>query len=350
MGKSGNSIQCRILGEVDFPAWDRFVNGHPKASIYHLSVWRHILQQAFGKSWYVAGAFQDGEIRGGIPVVHLKSLFFGNFLVSMPYVNYGGLLADDDTLGDPLLDHLIQLGEKLKVSYIEFRHIQSFYSQLPVRDEKVSMWLSLPGTVAELFQVFPSKLRAQVRKGEKNALGVRIGQVELLDEFYEVFARNMRDLGTPVYSKTFFRLILETFPAGARLVVINKKSDLPVAAGFLLGYRDRLEIPWASSLRQYNSLQGNMYLYWNCLKFACEQGYRIFDFGRSTFGSSTFKFKEQWGAQPIQHYWHYHLNSSVGLPKLNPQNPKFFLAIQLWKQIPLWISKRVGPALARHLP
>ena len=350
LGRDRQLYQCRMLQEEEIPSWDRFVNAHPKSSIYHLSVWRHILQQAFGKSWYMACAFQDREIRGGLPVVHMKSLLFGNFLVSMPFVNYGGVLADENSLGAPLLQQIIDLGTKLKVGHIELRHVQPYFPQLPVRNEKVSMWLSLPETADELFKGFPSKLRAQVRKGEKNGLGVKIGQVELLDEFYEVFARNMRDLGTPVYGKKFFKLILEAFPALARLVVITGKGNLPVAAGFLLGYRDRLEIPWASALRQYNSLQGNMYLYWNCLKFACEEEYRVFDFGRSTLGSSTFKFKVQWGAQPIQHYWHYHLNTPGSLPNLNPQNPKFHFAINMWKQLPFWFTKYIGPKLACHFP
>lgn len=345
-----STFTCRLLAEADFPAWDRFVERHPRASVYHLSLWRHILDTAFGKRWYLIAALQDGTIRAGLPLVHMQSRLFGNFLVSIPYVNYGGLLAEDAALAEPVLREAVALGQQLDARHLELRHLENYYPQLPVRQEKVSMWLPLPDTTQALLQGFKAKLRSQVRKGEKNNLGVRIGSTELLDDFYTVFAHNMRDLGTPVYGRALFRLILEAFPDTARLVVVTGAGQCPLAAGFLLGYRDRLEIPWASSLRAYNHLQSNMWLYWNCLRYACEQGYRIFDFGRSTVGETTFKFKEQWGAQPVHHYWHYHLTEQNAMPVLNPQNPKFRLAINIWRRLPLSMTRLLGPAISKHLP
>jgi len=335
---------------MELPVWDRFVTSHPRASVYHLSIWRHILSKAFSKRWYLIAAFQDGAIRAGLPLVHMKSRLFGNFLVSLPYVNYGGLLTESDTFTEPILQQVVALGRQLGAGYLELRHLENHYPQLPVRQDKVSMWLSLPSTAQELLASFKAKLRSQIRKGEKNNLQVRIGTTELLDNFYTVFARNMRDLGTPVYGRALFRLILEAYPEMARIVVVTDEGQRPVAGGFLLGYRDRLEIPWASSLREFNHLQSNMWLYWNCLQYACEQGYRIFDFGRSTVGESTFKFKEQWGAQPVQHYWHYYLADGKKVPHLNPQNPKFHLAINVWRRLPLSVTRFLGPALVKHLP
>ena len=145
-------------------------------------------------------------------------------------------------------------------------------------------------------------------------------------------------------------LEVEAFPKFARIIIVRDSKSRPIAAGFLLGFRDRLEIPWASSLREYNHLQSNMFLYWNCLQYACNQGYRVFDFGRSTIGGSTFKFKEQWGAKPIPHYWHYCLNGHSELPQLNPDNPKFHLAISLWQCLPLAVTRLVGPFIAKDLP
>ncbi|RMH08936.1 MAG: FemAB family PEP-CTERM system-associated protein [Nitrospirae bacterium] len=342
--------QAEVLGESDLPAWDHFVSSHPQASVYHLSVWRHIVARACGKPWYVVGVIEDGRVRGGIPFVHMKSALFGNFLVSMPYVNYGGLLVEHESLVQPILDESVRLAQRVAARHIELRHLQDYCPTWPSRTEKVSMWLDLPPTSEALFQRFKPKLRSQIRKGEKNGLHVREGGIELLDDFYAVFAQNMRDLGTPVYNKLFFQLILEAFPKSARLMVVTDAHSLPIAGGFLLGFRNRLEIPWASSLRQYNRLQSNMWLYWHCLRYGCEQGYEIFDFGRSTVGSSTFKFKKQWGAVPVKHYWHYWLEGSHKLPRLNPDNPKFRLAITLWRHLPVSVTRLVGPAIARHLP
>ena len=344
------ALTCRLLRDSEYAAWDRFVECHPRSSVYHLSIWRHIFSVAFGKRWYLIAAFQDGTIRAGLPLVHMKSLLFGNFLVSMPYVNYGGLLTTDAGLAAPLLQEAIALGQQLGAKHIELRHLENHYPQLPVRQEKVSMWLALPGTAQELMGSFKAKLRSQIRKGEKNNLGVRIGSMELLEDFDTVFAHNMRDLGTPVYGRAIFRLTLEAFPDTARVVVVTGENQRPLAAGFLLGYGQRLEIPWASSLRQYNHLQSNMWLYWHCLRYACEQGYRFFDFGRCTVGEATFKFKEQWGAQPVSHSWHYHLDGERPLPRLNPQNPKFRLALNVWRRLPLSVTRCLGPAFIKHLP
>ena len=340
-----------MLAEAELPEWDQFVERHPQASAYHLSIWRHILSQAFKRRWYVIAIRQHGIIRAGLPLAHLQSRLLGrNMLVSMPYVNYGGLLSEDDALVQPLLDSAILLGRRLHAQHIELRHLADHYPRLPSQQEKVSMWLSLPSTADALLASFKSKLRSQVLKGQKNGLGVRIGRFELLDDFYTVFAHNMRDLGTPVYPRAFYQCMLEAFPSTSRIVVVTGDANRPLAGGFLLGHHDRIEITSASSLRAYNHLQSNMWLYWNCLQYACEQGYRIFDFGRSTEGSSTFKFKAQWGAQPIRHYWHYHLEAGDELPHLNPQNPKFHLAIQLWRRLPLRLSRMLGPAIIRHFP
>ena len=345
-----STVVCKMLEETDLPAWDDFVAAHPQASVYHLSIWRHIFAQAFGKRWYLLAALQGNTIRAGLPLVHMKSRLFGNFLVSMPYVNYGGVLTEEDALAEPLLQHAVVLGQQRGAQYLELRHLEHRYPQLPTRQDKVSMWLTLPRTADALFAGFKAKLRSQIRKGEKNNLQVTVGAAELLEDFYTVFARNMRDLGTPVYGKALFRLILEAFPASARIVLVTSAAGIPVAGAFLLGYRERLEIPWASSLRKYNHLQSNMCLYWHCLQYACTQGYTIFDFGRSTRDESTFKFKEQWGAHPVPHYWHYHMDEGGALPGLSPHNPKFRLAIGFWRRLPVSLTRLLGPSIVKHLP
>lgn len=341
---------CRVLESGDLAAWDNFVSHHKESSIYHYSIWKHIFKAAFGKQWYVIGASKNGRIYGGFPLVHMKHPLFGNSLVSLPFVNYGGLLVDEKVLLPPLIAEGEKLAKDLGVQCLELRHLENHYPELLARNTKVSMWLNLPRTSAELFQSFKPKLRSQIRKGEKNGLCAKVGGIELLDQFYAVFSQNMRDLGTPVYSKTWFELILKGFPKTARLVVVMDQASQPLAGGFLLGDQGRVEIPWASSLRKFNHLQTNMYLYWNCLRFACEEGYEQFDFGRSSLDSSTFKFKQQWGAFPIQHHWHYWLNGQQEMPEINPQNPKYQLAIALWQRLPLSIANTIGPVLAKHLP
>jgi FemAB-related protein (PEP-CTERM system-associated) len=178
---------------------------------------------------------------------------------------------------------------------------------------------------------------------------VRFGGEELLDDYYLVFSRCMRDLGTPVYKKHFFRTIVETFPKEAMLSVVSL-NGMPLAAGLLYGFRNTLEIPWAASDRRFSRLAPNMLLYSAVLEFACREGFREFDFGRSSVDSGTYRFKLQWGAQPRQLHWYYWLAEGQSIPELNPDNPKFKAAISVWRHLPLTVTNLIGPHIVKYLP
>jgi FemAB-related protein (PEP-CTERM system-associated) len=193
------------------------------------------------------------------------------------------------------------------------------------------------------------KARNQVRKAEKSGLTVVRGGQELLPEFYTVFARNMRDLGTPVYTDRLFAEVLAAFPGRAHLIVVRLK-DAPVAAGFTYRTRGMVEIPWASSIRDFNSLCPNHMLYWHAIETAVAEGAEVFDFGRSTPDEGTFKFKEQWSAKPVPLHWEYWLPAGDALPDQSPKNPKFKLAIESWRRLPLWLANAVGPHLVSRIP
>ena len=182
----------------------------------------------------------------------------------------------------------------------------------------------------------------------KNDFSFKTGKLELLKDFYQVFSTNMRDLGTPVYSPSFFENILSSNLNTT--IAVQYHLGTPVSCAFLIGYKGCLEIPWASTLRKANALDSNMVMYWNILKFACENTYHYFDFGRSSKDASTFKFKKQWGATPSQLHWHYLLPQGESLPALNPNNPKLKLVIWCWTKLPLAVANALGPLLARSLP
>jgi FemAB-related protein (PEP-CTERM system-associated) len=207
----------------------------------------------------------------------------------------------------------------------------------------------LPASEEALDAELGSKLRAQIRRAGRESQEVRIGGAELLDDFYDVFARNMRDLGTPVYGKGFFRAVLAAWPQRSHVVVV-RLGNRPAAAAILLGFRDMLEIPWASTVREANPLGLNMLLYRSVLGLAIARGYGYFDFGRSSVGAGTYRFKQQWGAHPLQQYWHYGLRNGAGLPRLNPDNPKYRLMISLWQRLPVVFTRIIGPPIVRSLP
>jgi FemAB-related protein (PEP-CTERM system-associated) len=280
--------------------------------------------------------------------VRQKSLLFGDFLVSLPFLNYGGILADSDAVGLAIMRKAIELAESLGVSHIELRESQE-RTGLPSRTEKVSMQLKLPATTEELGKSLGSKMRSQIRRPLRENPKISVGSIELVDRFYRIFSRNMRDLGTPVYPKSMFVEIMRRFPDESNIVLIEI-SGRPAAAAFLLHFRDTTEVPWASTNREFNALSVNMLLYWELLNIAIGRGTKVFDFGRSTIHSGTYRFKKQWGAQPVQLCWNYWIKDGGVLPHINPDNPKYSLAISVWKRLPLPFSRLIGPLLVRNLP
>lgn len=335
---------------TDAALWDAFVLSRPEASGYHTLAWREVVTRVFGHPTFYLMA-KDGQdmVRGVLPLVLTKSPLFGSFLTSLAFFNYGGILAEDRMATEKLLARAGDLARELGAGHIELRQTAPLETDWPVGQHKVSMRLALPSDPEALFKAYPSKLRSQIRRGQKEGMEVRIGAEELLNDYYSVFSRCMRDLGTPVYAKGFFRTIVDAFPKETRLFVVSLQQQ-PLAAGLVYGFRRVLEIPWAASDKRYGRLAPNMLLYHAVLEYACREGFTEFDFGRSSVDSGTYRFKQQWGAQPRPLYWYYWLSQGREMPRLSPDNPKFKVAISLWQRLPLFAANLLGPHIVKYLP
>ena len=346
--ESGSTRQITITGDFDDADWTEYVSARSDAHIYHDLRWRKVIESCFSqKTAYLLAKDRD-RVVGVLPLAELQSALFGKFLISLPYFNYGGPLADNNSVAMQLIRAAGKLSTERGLEYLELRELAD-RSGLQTKTHKVSMILRLPESGEALMSGLGAKLRSQARRAEREGAVTRFGGVELLDSFYHVFCRNMRDLGTPVYSRKFFRNILETFPEETCLHVVEVDGS-PAAAGFLITHRDSVEIPWASSLRRYNHLSVNMLLYRSVLEWSIDQGFKFFDFGRSSVDASTYRFKRQWGSEPVQLHWNYYLEGSQTLPSLSPDNPKFALFIAVWKRLPVMLSNAIGPHIVRNLP
>ncbi|NJL31788.1 MAG: FemAB family PEP-CTERM system-associated protein, partial [Phycisphaerales bacterium] len=304
-------------------------------------------------------------MQGFLPLCLVKSALFGKFLVSLPYLNRAGLAAEDLLIQSALVDKACDLADELDVKYLELRHGQPVeHPKLTVRrDEKKRMVLDLPDTPEVLWKGFDAKVRNQIRKGEKSGLTIRFGGVSLLDDFYNVFTVNMRDLGTPVYSKRLFKEIVNLRSVasqhevaksgvqqdGAELVVVNWEGK-PVAGALLvhdlpLAHQPATtQVPSASSLRSAASTNANMWMYHQMLLRAMERGSQQFDFGRSSIDSGTYKFKKQWGATAHDTVWQYYVRKGdVG--EVRPDNPKYQRRIAMWQRLPVWLTRVIGPTI-----
>jgi FemAB-related protein (PEP-CTERM system-associated) len=247
-----------------------------------------------------------------------------------------------------LVEEASGLAGELGVRHLELRHTADC-TPLPKRTEKVSMRLALCGDSEERWKMLGAKRRSQIKRPLREGAEVETGGTELVEDFYTVFSVKYRDLGVPVYPLRWFRGVLDTFPESTRVFVV-RIDGTPVAASIVIGFNGVLEVPWAASLRSADRFGVNMYLYWSMVKHAEEQGFRFFDFGRSTIDSGTWRFKKQWGAEPVQLYWHYWLKDGADIPQLNPANPKYELAVAMWRKLPVRVANLIGPRIVKNLP
>ncbi len=347
-------IRVRLAEQSDREKWDAYVNSHPDASPYHIFAWGLAVKQAYGHKVYYFLAENDQAVVGLLPAVQFRIPFFLNELVALPYCDVGGCLCDGQEALEAILAEFMSLGRKIKANKIQLRgHIEFSPAQqfnwLLERRNKVRMLLDLPESSEVLMKSFKSKLRSQVKKAEKNDLVFQWGGDRDLAEYYAVLCENMHALGSPVHSRELFKAVLQHFQEKAKigLVYLRKK---PIAAGLILMNGKMVSVPWASTLRTYNRLSPNMLLYWNFLKYSADNGYNIFDFGRSSKGEGTYKFKAQWGAQSIPLDW-YSLQLRDRPPPNNNQaeitGRDFFAGI--WQKIPLRLANYLGPRLRKYI-
>ncbi|HYN09268.1 MAG TPA: FemAB family XrtA/PEP-CTERM system-associated protein [Vicinamibacterales bacterium] len=337
-----------LAGDGDRAAWETYVSRQASATGYHDWAWREVIGRTFRHASFYLIARRAGraDISGVLPLVEIRSRLFGRTMTSLPFVNYGGVLADMEEDAQALLAHAGDLARSRGCRHVELRHFDRRFDALPFKQHKVTMRLPL---AEGIWDRLDRKVRNQIRKAVKSDLTVERGGVELLADFYAVFARNMRDLGTPVYTRRLFEEVLRAFPDRTRLVIVRLKGA-PIAGGLTFRTGAMVEVPWASSINDYNALCPNHLLYWSVIEAAVAEGCRTLDFGRSTPNEGTYKFKAQWGATPVALHWEYCLLRGGAIPDQSPKNPRLRVFVDTWKRLPLWAANLIGPHVVRYIP
>lgn len=333
----------------DTGSWDEFVTRTEGSSFCHLAGWRNILSDVLGvECLYRVATDEGGEWQGVLPLVRLKSVIFGHYVVSLPFLNYGGPLGSP-AARQRLVQEAVDEACRSRVDLLELRTRTNGDLALPVTARKITVVRPLPATSDELFQSFPSKLRSQIRRPLKEGLTVRFG-ADQCEPFYEVFAQTMRDLGTPVLPRAFFERIASTL---ADVVVFGAvyRGEQPLAAGCGFVWRDEFEMTWAGALRESRPIAANMLLYWAFMERMIARGVRMFNFGRCTPGGGTHHFKKQWGGVDVPLPWHQY-DSAKQAPRKVPSSDDgaFSWGPRLWRMLPLAVANVVGPRLVRFLP
>lgn len=336
----------------DATAWDAYVRRAPQATFCHLTGWGRVIERVWRHRPHHLLAERHGTVSGVLPLFHVRSRLFGSMLVSSPNAVYGGMAADDSESRCVLTEAAKRLAEELHVDYLELRQRDELAeADATLRRKDLYFTFEHPITTDEeaLLKSFPRDLRTMIRKGIKNGLTSVVGRAELLDEFYDVYATSVRNLGTPVFPKRLFAEMLAEFPDTSDILIIRQGER--VAGGVLSFYFRETVMPYyGGAYAEFYRTGINNFMYWELMRHAARRGYTRFDFGRSKAGTGAYEFKRGWGMAPRALPYQFYLVRATQMPDLNPMNPKYELMIKVWKRLPLEVTKLLGPVIVKNLP
>lgn len=351
-------VTIRPYQEKDQHSWDSYVLDHPEGTLFHLIHWKKVIEKTFGHQPCYLIAEEDGMTRsnspsftrviGVLPLFIIKSHFFGKYLVSSPFAEVGGPIADNDAIGQELIDRAIAFTKEKQLHYLELRNMRLKAAELPCKDLYYHFKREIFNPIEDNMNAIPRKSRRMIREGEKNNLSFEFG-IHNLGQFYHILARSYHHLGTPIFTSKLFHNFCTEFGEKCNILMIYSEEQKPIAGVLFFLFKDQVLPYYAGSLAQYWNLAPNDYMYWQLMKYGCEQGYRIFDFGRSKKDTGSFDFKRHWGFEPEPLYYQYYLNTISELPNLSPANPKYQKKIAFWRRLPFRATRILGPLIARYL-
>lgn len=328
--------------------WDGFARTQTGFTHFHLAGWSAVIRESFGHECLsLVARSPSGVITGILPLVRVKSVLFGHYLVSLPFLNYGGPLGTDSAV-QALTDEAVRRSDASGVRLLELRSRIPLPITLPVSHRKITVLLDLPDSGDALMKAIPSKVRSQVRRPQKEGVTVAFGS-DQVKPFFSVFSRHMRDLGTPTLPLGFFEAIARTFGESAWFGCAWL-GGRPVACGAGFVWGQEYEMTWASSLSEYNRIAPNMLLYYAFMEQAITRGLRLFNFGRCTPDGGTHRFKRQWGGRDEILHWYQHARDNQAAATPSPDDGAFSWGPRIWKRLPLPLATALGPRIVRYIP
>ena len=342
-----SAVNTRIMDDNDESHWDDYVKAHKYGTFFHLARWRHVLEKGLGhKSFYILAEI-DGKLVGVLPLAQVKSLLFGHSLVSTPFAVYGGILANSDDVASSLQEKAVEIGSQLNVDFIEFRNQHAPQSDWHTKDLYVTFRKDISDNDEENMQAIPRKQRAMVRKGIKAGLNSTLDLT--IDNFFDAYSESVRNLGTPVFPKRYFKVITEVFANDVDILTVRNLNGDLVSSVMSFYYKNEVLPYYGGGTNLARDLKGNDFMYWDLMCHAVKKGARIFDYGRSKKGTGSYSFKKNWGFEPEDLHYSYKLIKAKELPDINPLNPKYQFFIKTWKKLPLNLANILGPLISRNL-
>jgi FemAB-related protein (PEP-CTERM system-associated) len=337
------------LRESEGPAWDEYVDAHPRANCYHLRAWKIAAEAGYGlrAPFLVARDRAGGPVRGVLPLFVIKDGLGGAYLTTGLFGAYGPLLSDDGPAGDALVAAALERASSAAARFMVFKALgaEPFASGFEPLDRWVVARLPLAPEPETVWRGFRDKTRNAVRKGQRSGLEVRAGAGEL-DGFYDVLAENMHRKGAPIYGLSLFRELVRALGERAEIVTLAERGRI-VSGALVIRSGGVATVPFASSRPSSFHKNPNNLLYWEIISRACRLGLHTLDFGRSLRGSSALSFKLSWGARTEPQTMYVRAVRGA-LPSFDVSAPSIRLLVRLWRSLPRSFADALGPQVCRR--
>ncbi len=335
------------LSEADFDRWDAFVASCTEATFFHRAGWSKVLERSFGNRTHFLFAEREGHIEGVLPLAEVSSFLFGHSLVSTPFCVYGGPAATTEAARHALIEAAEALAMQLGVQHLELRSLRISKLDWERKDLYYTFRKEIFADEEENLLAIPRKQRAMVRKGIKAGLRGTIDTDEA--RFFAAYSSSVHRLGTPVFSRRYFRVLREVFGSDCEVLTITQADGSLVSSVMSFYFRDEVLPYYGGGLPCAREVAANDFMYWELMRRAALRGVKVFDFGRSKLGTGAFDFKKNWGFEPVALPYEYKLIRGSRIPEHNPLNPKYQLLIKCWQRMPLWLANRLGPFVVKGL-
>ncbi|MCJ8321262.1 MAG: FemAB family PEP-CTERM system-associated protein [Colwellia sp.] len=348
------NINCQIksLTQSNFVQWDDYVKSHQQGSFFHLSGWQSVIKNCFSHTCFYLYAELDDKICGVLPLVEVNSKLFGHALISTPFCVYGGAITNSPDITRQLEQQACELAEQLEVDYLELRYKTQQDTSLLLKQTSSTFGCQLGDNDENILANVKKKQRAVIRHSLKNELSFTStvkNNDQVFDRFYQLLSISYRNLGSPIFSKNYFKELVNVFGDDVDIAVITDKNNKPSTAVMNFYFNEQVLPYYGGGNADARYLKSADFMYYQVMCSAREKGYSLFDFGRSKNDGGPYKYKKSWGMEPQPLYYYYHLVKAKSLPNLSPNNPKYKFFIALWQKLPLKISQFIGPFLSKYL-
>jgi Acetyltransferase (GNAT) domain len=287
---------------VEDVRWDKFLESHPAASIFHTRGWIEALRSTYGYEPVGFTTSPPGSpLTNGIPFCQISSWLSGRRLVSLPFSDHCAPLVENAEQLSDLFAALRENVEREKWKYVEIRAVDSMQDPGTLQQSKifVSHRLDLrPSLDAIFLTLHKGCVQRNIRRAEKANLTYEAGASDLLlHKFYRLLLETRRKHGLPPQPQAWFRNLVSCLGDNVK-IHLAAKDGCPIASILTLRHKHVLVYKYGCSDPRAKNLGGTHFLLWKAIQAAKNAGISEFDLGRSECDNAgLISFKDRWGTQ-----------------------------------------------------